>query len=370
MIEKLIVSLVRMKPFYAHFLQQMNRIETETIATLGVNITDRINLFFNPRFLESLHPKERVACLEHEVLHLLNLHLFRGRENDARLFNIACDLAINPFIEGLPKTALEPKAFGLEDGETAEWYYGELFKQRNKYEKLILKLGTALLDDHEPWKASKENPEFQEEFLKRAIKLSLNQTNDYGSIPSHFRGDLEKFLEKSHFNWRRVLERFLIHATTIKTIFSRKRPNRRFEDEPGQRTEQKLKLLIGLDTSGSIGERELSLFFSEIEKIKALGMEITVAECDMTLGNVYKYKKRPVKVSGGGGTSFRPVFDYAKKTRPDAVIYLTDGYGDYPERSSIPALWCLMPGGRFSGHFGQTVTLPEANKINERRQNQ
>src|SRR3989338_3283395 len=105
MIEKMIVSLIKTKPFYAHFIQQMNRIETEKIPTLGVNITDRINLFFNPKFLEGLKPEERVACLEHEVLHLLNLHLFRGKEKDARIFNIACDFAINSFITDLPKVA-------------------------------------------------------------------------------------------------------------------------------------------------------------------------------------------------------------------------------------------------------------------------
>lgn len=358
MLEKMIVTLIKTKPFYAHFIQQMNRIETEKIPTLAVNITERINLFFNSKFLEGLKPEERVACLEHEVLHLLNLHLFRGKDKNARIFNVACDLAINSFIANLPKMALLPEHFGLEEGKTAEWYYAELVKEQDAFEQALVKSRAAILDDHDLWKESKENAEFQEEFLRQAIKLSLNETRDYGSLPGNLREELEDFLERSLLNWRRLLERFLIRATIIKSIFSRKRPNRRFEDQPGQRVEEKLRLLIGLDTSGSVGDRELSLFFSEIEKIKALGMEVTVAECDTKIGNVYKYRRRPKAVSGRGGTSFRPVFEFAEKKRPDALVYLTDGFGDYPDRAKVPTLWCLTPEGRFSGTFGKVIKLP------------
>lgn len=359
MIEEMVVSLVRTKPFYAHFIQQMNRIETERIPTLGVNITTRINLYFNPRFLEGLRFEERVACLEHEVLHLLNLHLFRGDGRDKRIFNIACDLAINTFIESLPKIALFPKQFGLEEGKTAEWYYRKLTQNAQKFKAEIAKRGSGVLDDHELWKDSGEDPEYQQEFLRRSIKVSLDETEDYGSLPGNMQEELKEFLKGSGVNWRRVLERFLIHATLIRSVFSRKRPNRRFEELPGQKVEQKLKLLIGLDTSGSVGDHELALFFAEIEKIKALGMEVTVAECDTKVGNVYRYKSRPKAVSGRGGTSFKPVFELAEKLRPDALVYLTDGCGDYPERSRFATLWCLTPDGSFSGSFGRVVKLPQ-----------
>ncbi|HOW87332.1 MAG TPA: VWA-like domain-containing protein [Candidatus Omnitrophota bacterium] len=361
MIEEMVVSLVQTKPFYAHFIQQMNRIETEKIPTLGVNIRERINLYFNPRFLEGLAFDERVACLEHEVLHLLHLHLFRGDGKNHRIFNIACDLAINTYIENLPKIALLPKLFGFEDEQTAEWYYKKLCENSEKLATKIAKAGESMLDDHELWEDSEgeSDPEYQQEFLRRAIKISLDETEDYGSLPGNMSEELKEFLKGSKVNWKSVLERFLIHATLVRSILSRKRPNRRFEEFPGQKVEQKLKLLIGLDTSGSVSDRELALFFAEIEKIKALGMDITVAECDSKIGNVYRYKTRPKAVSGRGGTSFRPVFDLAEKLRPDALLYLTDGEGDYPERSKYSTLWCLTPDGNFSGKFGKVLKLPQ-----------
>jgi hypothetical protein len=39
---------------------------------------------------------------------------------------VACDLAINPGIEGLPDDALVPEQYGLEAGLAAEEYYGLL----------------------------------------------------------------------------------------------------------------------------------------------------------------------------------------------------------------------------------------------------
>ncbi|PIQ87518.1 MAG: hypothetical protein COV74_00155 [Candidatus Omnitrophica bacterium CG11_big_fil_rev_8_21_14_0_20_45_26] len=363
MIEKMIVSLIKTKPFYAHFLQQMNRIETEKIATLGVNITKRINLFFNPSFLKRLNTRERVACLEHEVLHLLNLHLFRGEDKEKRIFNVACDLAINPFIENLPDGVLMPKTFGFDEGQTAEWYYKKLIRNFD-FDALNVKDGLAPLDDHAIWSETTEGAEYRKEFLKRAVKLSLAETKDYGSLPGDLQDELKSFLEDSKVNWRRLLERFITHATITKFIVSRKRPNRRFDDLPCERVDLKLKLLVGLDTSGSVGDEELALFFSEIEKIKALGMEITVAECDAQVGNVYPYRHRPKAVSGRGGTDFRPLFEFAAKKRPDAIVYLTDGFGDYPEKSPIPTLWCLTPDGDFSGSFGKVVKLPAARHPN------
>jgi len=359
MIEKMIVDLIKTKLFYAHFLQQMNRFETEKIETMGVSVTDRINLYYNPKFLETLSSKEKVACLEHEVLHLLCLHLFRGTDKDKLVFNIACDLAINPYIDHLPKSALMPKSFGFEEDKTAEWYYDQLVREKTALQKQLIKAKWSLLDEHGLWDESTGDRAFKEELVKRSIKLSLDETQDYGSIPGKIRETVEEFLETSKINWRSVLERFLIHATALKIRISRKRPNRRFEDLPGEKVEQKLKLLVGLDTSGSIQDALLGLFFSEIEKIKALGMQITVAECDSELGNVYPYRRRPKQVSGGGGTDFKPVFEYAQKSRPDCVVYLTDGYGSYPERSKIPTLWCLAPGGGFSGNFGRVLKLPE-----------
>ena len=55
---------------------------------------------------------------------------------------------------------------------------------------------------------------------------------------------------------------------------------------------------------------------------------------------------------GGGGTDFRPVFDYAVKHRKRLIIFFTDGFGTFPERPpSIKTIWVVSPNGAPSKNF-------------------
>ena len=65
------------------------------------------------------------------------------------------------------------------------------------------------------------------------------------------------------------------------------------------------------------------------------------------------------KFSGGGGTSFTPVFEYLKKEQDetDLLIYFTDGYGDKPEKPSFPVMWVITPDGKNSIPWGQEAKM-------------
>ena len=67
---------------------------------------------------------------------------------------------------------------------------------------------------------------------------------------------------------------------------------------------------------------------------------------------------------GGGGTDFQPFFEILKnnekKYRQGVSIYLTDGYGYFPEKEPlIPVLWVVVPGGAENSFFpfGETIRL-------------
>jgi predicted metal-dependent peptidase len=65
------------------------------------------------------------------------------------------------------------------------------------------------------------------------------------------------------------------------------------------------------------------------------------------------------KPEGGGGTSFVPFFDWLNKHQPTntpphgerLTIYLTDGYGDFPEQPDYPVLWVVTDDGRDADEF-------------------
>ena len=79
----------------------------------------------------------------------------------------------------------------------------------------------------------------------------------------------------------------------------------------------------------------ISYCINEIFEIsKAMECKITIIECDCKITRIYEAKSpRDVKtqVTGRGGTSFQPVFDYIKENnkRNVVVCYFTDGYGEY-----------------------------------------
>ncbi len=70
------------------------------------------------------------------------------------------------------------------------------------------------------------------------------------------------------------------------------------------------------------------------------------------------------KVKGGGGTSFKPFFQWVERENAHGnlpvCIYFTDGYGDFPSNApDSPVLWLVLSGGLESSRypFGEVVRM-------------
>lgn len=108
-------------------------VEKRGFGTLGVDKHWR--LYYDPDYLQSVEPDEAVGLILHEVSHLLLKHHARRGGRDAKLWNIAGDLAINDRLqqEGhpLPPDGCFPKDFQLPGNLSAEQYYRHLEDQQN-----------------------------------------------------------------------------------------------------------------------------------------------------------------------------------------------------------------------------------------------
>ena len=130
---------------------------------------------------------------------------------------------------------------------------------------------------------------------------------------------------------------------------NRRQPQR--FDLSGTRESKTLKIVVAIDTSGSVSDKEIEQIFSEIFAIIARrSFELTVIECDEEIQRVYQLKSPkdlPNRVEGRGGTSFTPVIEYINKRRyfRDALlIYFTDGYGEVsiPRPLTYRNLWVVL----------------------------
>lgn len=92
------------------------------------------------------------------------------------------------------------------------------------------------------------------------------------------------------------------------------------------------KILVGIDTSGSVGDEELEIVYSFINELYKLAkFEIKIVYCDTELyeGEVIKSKsdlKKKLNFKGFGGTELNPIIDYSNKGKYDFLFILTDGY--------------------------------------------
>jgi predicted metal-dependent peptidase len=107
---------------------------------------------------------------------------------------------------------------------------------------------------------------------------------------------------------------------------------------------------------------------AEVEAIQAayphLDCQLYYADAKLHGPHVLARGSAPPPPKGGGGTDFRPFVEHLEAQRddwtPSLAIYLTDGYGRFPQRApSVPMLWVITAGGLPLERvpFGEAVRL-------------
>jgi len=170
---------------------------------------------------------------------------------------------------------------------------------------------------------------------------------------------------QSQQDWRAILRDFV--AATAPSDYRWTPPNRRYIASglylPSVERRGLGEVVIAVDTSGSIGKLELEQFAGEISAIaeEAQPEAIHVVYCDAAVQSTQEFTaSEPVRLEprGGGGTDFRPAFEWVAKNdiAPVCLIYLTDlCCHSFPETPEYPVLW--VTDSRRMAPFGETVRI-------------
>jgi predicted metal-dependent peptidase len=170
---------------------------------------------------------------------------------------------------------------------------------------------------------------------------------------------------QSQQDWRAILRDFV--AATAPSDCRWMPPNRRFVASglylPSVERRGLGEIVIAVDTSGSIGKLELEQFAGEISAIseEAQPEAIHVVYCDAAVQSTQEFTaSEPARLEprGGGGTDFRPVFEWVAKNdiAPVCLIYLTDlCCHSFPETREYRVLW--VTDSRRTAPFGETVRI-------------
>jgi len=382
--EAAVIELLNTKAFFAKLIMSTKKDFKFTLPTCGVSIKSTgFTLHINPPFFNSLTHKERVAVLQHEVLHILHAHFLRFnnfQDKDRQLANVACDIAINQFIPNIPKVIkmqlpdgsvkeVEPATYerllkeipGLEPKMNAEYYFKKIKQEQEKNQD-----GNQggneeymLTDSHDEWEKTDLTAEQEEKLIKKHVKALLDSCSDQER--SCVDKTLIDELYKSDVNWKAQLRNFFANSEEMITIATRKKRNRRYGIvQPGIKTDPKLSLAVCVDTSGSISDEQLNTFFGEIARLYDENtMVLHIIEADMKVQNFYKYKKgMKIEASGRGGTAYGPAIEKAKKLGADSILYMGDfDCSDVPVNPRLPFLWVGVGSQKPPADFGRVIYL-------------
>ena len=376
-VKQAVTSLTFQNPFFASVALQMNYIEDLKSKTYW---TDGKNIGYNPNFADSLTLEENIGVVAHEVMHVVLLHHTRMNNRDVETWNKATDYCINSSLiqSGfkLPKGVLidskynnmnaddvyraimqkkeeDKKNNKPKQGEKGE---GEDSKDSNKGNNKNEEQGEENSDPDNGFGEVRENKECDaKEIEESAIimgKMAENAAKLCGNMPA----GLERLLKDARevkTDWREVLNRFLDEVSAKDYSFSR--PNTRFLGRgfilPSLYSKSIGKVIIAVDTSGSVDEKELNRLIAEVTKIlDYINESKDCAEIDIIYfdhkvqGHETYTGSEVLKPKGGGGTCFKSWANYIedKDLNPDLVICLTDGCcNSFPAPPDYPVLWAL-----------------------------
>ena len=367
---------------------------------IPIAATDGFNLILNvsPTGFFRFNLNQRVFVAAHEIMHCILNHCgisymlkMRGKVSyadgkslpfDGEQMNCAEDYVINAILTeskvGQFPTDTDGKPLGLLDPAIATSASNSLDTYRKIFKKSPDGKGGKRFDVHLPPGASvgKDGVTAAGDRNQAAwdteVASAISVAKAMGKLPLELKRALEAVLEPK-VDWREQIQALFARKIGSGT-FDWRRPDRRLITRdiyaPGRSGFGAGTVVVGIDTSGSIGPKELDMFMAEMAGIleDVRPKRLMIMWCDAKLHRTDECEEatdltaiRRKGAPGGGGTDFRPVFDQIEKLglQPDALVYLTDGLGSFPRVApAFPVIWGnIYPNSKYP--FGDVVDIPK-----------
>ncbi len=402
-------SLVLNHPFFASLALRLKVREDYNCQTVW---TDGNVFAYNPHYINILPAKKLEGLAAHVVMHPACNHHKRRQGRDKKMWNRACDYAINGI--------LLDAGIILPDGHLHHDQYMD--KSAENIYEILCSGGDDENDDpdessqevKEEDNQNQENPEEGEDNQAagkdegededdqdttgsdgdpglsgevrdepegsamgegeatetdwdEALVQAAHNAREIGKLP----GALERLIEKKinpRLGWQELLSRFI--ERSARSDYSWVTPNRRYIYQnlylPSLKNSELCEVVVAIDTSGSIKDTELSQFAAEISEImEQYPATIHLIYCDLKIvrHETFQRSDLPITINpkGGGGTDYRPVFERVSRSimNPACLIYMTDMEClGFPEREpSYPVMWVKTGGSKREPPFGEVLVL-------------
>lgn len=403
-------ALILDQRFYGHLALKLNLVENLNTRRMS---TDGISLNFNPNFVENISMDNCKTIICEEVMHCSFQHHTRRGNRLHEDWNRACDYVINIILKDsgfkLEKDSLYDPSF--KDKSVDEVYHilqgrkpkqqqgggsgnsqgqnqqqespnnsqgDQQNQQQGQGKGKADKPSTGQSSDPggcgevqdfpgETGEATESELQQQAQEWKIATAAAASQAASCGQLPGSLKEVIEDMLA-TKVPWREVLQRFVEQVSRNDYTYTRTNP--RYATfgivMPSLYNKELPPIDVWIDTSGSISNKDLQQFVSEINDIRGhYRTTIRIIQCDtdVRFTSVIEPDDEFIKLElhGRGGTAFSPAIAWSMKQEelPCCGIYLTDmDCSNFGKEPDFPVLWVQTEGRRaVKVPFGEVILM-------------
>lgn len=363
-----IKRLIIKQPYYGLFLSSLQK-TWNCDTTIEVKLHSLYyKLDINEEYWMNLSQEDQEKVLMHNIMHIAFFHLVEfTRFKNQDIAALAFDIEVNNYIPDKPSNFISVDSFpelNLSSNMGSHYYYEQLEKasednqnvqnaleaMQNGEGSMELNGQNVDLPNHD-WKEFEELSEAEQNLLESQTLFFSNELAEQvkkstGNLPHKINEllSMKNYKEPPKVDWRGFIRMFVTNSIEIHTKLSRRRESKRLTGFPGVVSKQKAHMLVAVDVSGSVSDKELRSFFNEINHIYKSNVEVTIIQCDTAIASIEKYNTSYVDnvvITARGGTSFHPVIEYYDENcqKYTCLVYLTDGEAATPPKPRGPLLW-------------------------------
>jgi len=354
-------------PLFGTIASRLELVQNDDIQSFKSN---GIKLEYNSDFLEKLEPSQMEFVFANGAMHASLAHERRKNGRSGWLWQLSTDYAINDMLveNGLdrPDEAHYSDRFrGLYAEEIYEELKEDILRDELEYE-------TDNEDDTDSLKKPKNdesllenNENLNEQLFEEFAKATLEAEIKNGDLPTSI-GRFFTLAYNGNINWRDELKAALDRFH--KDDYTLLPPNKKFLHIGiylPSCISQRFKIVVAVDSSGSVDEKLLGKFLSELNFLTNTisNYQIDLLVCDDKIEShktFYNGDILEAELKGGGATDFRAVFEFIENEFEDVklLLYFTDLDGIFPkDEPNYEVKWISPKESRVP--FGDIIVLED-----------
>lgn len=351
---------------------------------IAVLATDGKMLYFSPEQLVVRYKWGRTYINHlylHSLMHCLFSHIYRKKDRNEELWNLACDMAVEFIIDGLykkcvhlPQSAYRREWFQRLREEkktiTAEYLYRKLILMELSLSELQRMQQEFFYDDHSRWedaskKKSRQEREKHWDDTRDRMQVEMETFSKEAADDVRSLEEQVQAVNRKRYDYKAFLRKFSVLKEEMKVdmdsfdyifynygmdLYGNMPLIEHLETKEEQKVED---FILVIDTSmsckGELVQKFLEQTYTILSESESFARKINVhiIQCDdriqedvvITSREQMEQYMKNFTIRGQGGTDFRPVFTYVEelKLRKQfqklrGLVYFTDGYGTFPAR--------------------------------------